>query len=222
MSFIIQNLQKSFGKKQVLSSLSLELFGGECVGIVGENGCGKSTLLNIMAGLLRPDGGSFSFEGQELLHHPALLRRTVGYVPQQPPLIPELNAWDHLRLWYDKDRLERELQGGVLCALGIPAFLKKRVSQMSGGMKKRLAIACALAATPRLLLMDEPSAALDLKAKEQLLGDLRAFVGAGQTVLLVTHDPSELLMCDRLFVMKEGGLSPYCYDGDSAALARSL
>lgn len=222
MSFLIRDIEKSFGKKRVLSSLSLELYPGECVGIVGENGCGKSTLLNILAGLLRPDGGKFLWEEQDLLSHAALLRRTVGYVPQQPPLIPELNALDHLRLWYERERLEKELKGGILFALGIGEFLKTPVAKMSGGMKKRLAIACALAATPRLLLMDEPSAALDLKAKEQLIGDIRAFVAAGQTVLLVTHDPTELSMCDRLFLMKDGGLRPYAYDGDSARLARSL
>ena len=145
----LRHISKSYGKKRILDDISLEVSAGTCVGILGENGCGKSTLLSVLAGTLTGAQGSFFYGTRDLLANRKLRASVVGYVPQGTPLIPELTALDNLRLWYDRrDQLKAELSDGVLAMLGIDSFLKVPVSRMSGGMKKRLAIGCAMAGHP--------------------------------------------------------------------------
>lgn len=222
MDVQIKNVQKQYGKKQVLRDISLSAEGGRCIGILGSNGSGKSTLLSILAGVLRPEGGTFLCDGIDLLKEPARRAALVGYVPQGTPLIDELSARDNLLLWYDKQELEAELESGVLKLLGIGEFLKVPVCKMSGGMKKRLSIGCAVAKRPPILLLDEPTAALDLVCKERISSYLREYKKAGGLLLLTTHDVMELSLCDELYIIKDGTLVPFCYDGDICALVKSL
>ena len=219
----LRHISKSYGKKRILDDISLEVSVGTCVGILGENGCGKSTLLSVLAGTLTGAQGSFFYGTRDLLANRKLRASVVGYVPQGTPLIPELTALDNLRLWYDRrDQLKAELSDGVLAMLGIDSFLKVPVSRMSGGMKKRLAIGCAMAGHPRVLLLDEPSAALDLICKERIMNYLEVFKSGGGIVFLTTHDIQELAVCDRLFILKQGHLEPYTYDGNYHRLVGSL
>ena len=120
------------------------------------------------------------------------------------------------------ERLKQELENGVLAMLGIPDFLKVPVSRMSGGMKKRLSIGCAVAHHPKVLLLDEPSAALDLICKERIANYLLEFKRQGGIVLLTTHDIQELPLCDALYILKQGSLIPYTYDGKYHHLAGKL
>lgn len=223
----IKHLQKNFhhGKKRVLANICLTAHGGECIGILGANGCGKSTLLSIIAGTQRAERGSFLIDETE--YSVTGKRKNIppiGYVPQECPLIPELNALDNLKLWYCDSPLSlgEELQNGVLAMLGIPDFLKTPVGKMSGGMKKRLSIGCAASKNPRLLLLDEPGAALDLVCKERIEVYLRHFKQNGNIILLATHEEREIAFCDRLFLLKEGILEPLEYDGNIHRLAGKL
>ena len=218
----ISNISKSFKKKQVLRDVSLSADHGCCIGILGSNGAGKSTLLSILAGIQKPDSGTFLYNDQELLKNNALRSTVVGYVPQGTPLIPELSAKDNLLLWYDRTSLEKELNSGVLKILGIDKFLKVPVSKMSGGMKKRLSIGCAVSGRPPVLLLDEPTAALDLACKKDIADYLTAYKKAGGILILTTHDTSELGLCDQCYIMKDGVLIPYTYDGDVDALIEQL
>ena len=131
----------------------------------------------------------------------------------------ELSAWDNLRLWYSRDALKRELESGVLKMLGIDTFLKVPVRKMSMGMKKRLSIGCAVYGNPDILLLDEPTAALDIVCKESIYAYIDDFRKKGGIVLFVTHDVHEFELCDRCYVMKDGRLSEYTYDGDLRKLA---
>ena len=222
MKIEIKNIQKHFGKKVVLKSADLSCEGGNCIGILGCNGSGKSTLLSILAGVLPSDGGQFLCDGKDLLKDPALRAHLVGYVPQGTPLLEELSAKDNLLLWYSKKEMEAELQGGVLKLLGIGEFLKVPVYKMSGGMKKRLSIGCAMAKKPPILLLDEPTAALDLTCKEDIADYLRSYKKAGGLLLLTTHDVLELQLCDAWYILKEGRLVPFTFDGDLQKLIESL
>lgn len=222
MQVEIKNISKRYKGKQVLKDISLSAQGGTCIGILGVNGSGKSTLLSILAGVLRPDGGSFLCDGNDLLREKALRSQCVGYVPQGTPLLEELSAKDNLLLWYDSDQLRRELEVGVLKLLGIGEFLKMPVSKLSGGMKKRLAIGCAVANRPPILLLDEPTAALDLPCKEEIARYLRQYKRSGGLLLLTTHDVMELSLCDRWYILKDGVLVPFSYDGDVRKLLESL
>ncbi len=218
----VQNIKKNYGKKQVLGSVSFGLDAGECIGILGSNGCGKSTLLSILAGVQKADGGAFLWEGTDLLADKKLHKANVGYVPQGTPLIEELSAKDNLRLWYGKNQLETELKKGVPALLGVNEFINVAVNKMSGGMKKRLSIACAVASHPRLILLDEPSAALDIACKQNILNYLKEHKKAGGALVLVTHDPLELELCDRCFILKNGQLTPFTPDGNIDNLAKSI
>ena len=106
--------------------------------------------------------------------------------------------------------------------LGIGEFIGKRVSKLSGGMKKRLSIGCAMAKRPPVLLLDEPTAALDLQCKQDIAAYLRAYRQSGGIVLLTTHEESELKLCDSWYILKNGRLTPYQYDGDLQRLTESL
>lgn len=219
----INSIKKCYKKTQVLKNITLSLTEGECVGILGGNGCGKSTLLNILAGVLGTDGGTFMFDDTDLLRDEKKRTELVGYVPQSTPLMEELSAKDNLSLWYDsKQKMEKDLKNGVLAMLGINSFIKTPVCKMSGGMKKRLAIGCAVAHNPRILLLDEPSAALDLICKERIYNYLLDFKGKGGTIILATHDLQELSLCDRLYILKDGILTPFEYDGNVHRLVGKL
>lgn len=222
MKIELSGIQKAYRHKVVLESVSLTAKDGSCVGILGGNGCGKSTLLSILAGVQKADSGSFFCDGEDLLKNTEKRISLIGYVPQGNPLIEELNAWDNLRMWYDRRTLKRELDQGVLAMLGIDSFLKVPVHKMSGGMKKRLSIGCAVAAKPKILLLDEPSAALDLICKEKIYNYYETYKNEGGILLLATHDLQELALCDQCYILKKGKLTSYEYDGDIHRLAGSL
>lgn len=222
MEVKISHIAKSYRGKQVLKDVQLEAKGGQCIGILGANGSGKSTFLSILAGVLRRDGGSFAVDGKDLFQKGSLRSAWVGFVPQGTPLLEELSARDNLLLWYDRETLNRELESGVLKLLGIDEFLKVPVSKMSGGMKKRLSIGCAVAGRPPILLLDEPTAALDLACKQSIAGYLRQYKAAGGLLILTTHDVLELQLCDAWYILKDGVLVPFQFDGDVDRLVKSL
>ena len=222
MKIELVNIKKKYGKKVILSDINLSVENNKCIGILGSNGCGKSTLFNILAGVTKSNGGKFICDGENLLRNSKKRAETVGFVPQGTPLFEELNAYDNLLLWYNADRIEQELQSGILGMLGIGEFLKTPVYKMSGGMKKRLSIGCSVANNPKILLLDEPSAALDLVCKEHISNYLNNFKANGGIILMATHEAQEIEICDEIYIMKNGILEKYDYDGDIHRLAGSL
>ena len=208
MELELRDIRKSYGPKTVLKGVCLSAVGGQCVGILGENGSGKSTLLGVLAGLQKGEG-SFLLDGRDLLQEEKHRSCLVSLVPQSPPLLPELTARDNLLLWYSREEMDRQLAEGHLKMLGIGEFLRVPVRRLSGGMKKRLAIGCAMAGNPRVLLLDEPTSALDLVCKEEIYRWLRHFQSGGGIVLLATHDVYELQLSDAVHVLKDGILQPY-------------
>ncbi len=218
----LRSIKKSYGKRCVLRDVSIDAERGEAIGIVGANGSGKSTLLRVLAGVLKPQAGEFLWEGSDLLRSRAALERTVAYVPQGTALIDELSALDNLRLWYDAAALRASLEDGMLRQLGIPDFLKIPAGKLSGGMRKRLSIGCAISRDPQILLLDEPTAALDLAARERLLDYFSAFRIRGGLILLATHDLRELAFCSRCYMLRDGLAEPYLFDGDARRLAEEL
>jgi len=222
MKVEISSITKKFANKHVLNGVNIVAEEGSCVGLLGVNGSGKSTLLNILAGISSCNAGSFCCDGLDFFKCSKKDRRIIGYVPQTPPLIEELSCMDNLRLWYSSAQIKEELNGGVLKMLGIDEFLKTTVSKMSGGMKKRLAIACAVAHNPKILIMDEPTAALDMLCKRTVAQYIQDFKSKGGIVIVSTHDYSELDVCDRMYILKDGLTSEYTFDGDVEKLVRCL
>lgn len=213
----VTDITSSYGRKKILKGVSFTALRGECIAIVGANGCGKSTLLSILAGTLKPKTGEVLYYGRKAWSGSAtgrmhadmeVIRGMTGYVPQENPLIPELTVYDNLRLWYsDKKKLKQELEQGFLNLLGVNEFSSKQVSKLSGGMKKRVSIGIAMAGMPPVLLLDEPSAALDLVCKEDIRRYLQMYLERKGTVVITTHEESELDMCNKVYVMKNGQLN---------------
>lgn len=190
----LNNITKKYGKNLVLKDISFEIASGETVAIIGKNGCGKSTLLQIMAGCLKPDSGSFSYYGKTTTD-------CCGYLPQENPLMEQLSVKDNLKLWTRKSfRISEEF----IETFALKDILNKRVEQLSGGMKRRLSLACACMNQPAILLLDEPTTALDFYHQEVIQHILDEHRRKKGIVVLITHELDEILAADRCLLMEDG------------------
>ncbi|MCI9296371.1 MAG: ABC transporter ATP-binding protein [Lachnospiraceae bacterium] len=202
------DITAGYGRKVVFGNLSLDLIKGSCTFIIGANGCGKSTLFSVLAGIKKMRSGQLLLDGEKAAVRQ--LQKQIGYVPQDNPLFSELTVWDNLLLWYGgKKAVQKEMDGGVIEKLGLRDILKKRVGTLSGGMQRRACIGCAMAGNPRILIMDEPGAALDLECKEILYSYLDEYRKAEGTVLMSSHEKAEWEMGDRIFLLKDGILQDF-------------
>lgn len=195
----ISGIYKSYHRQNILAGVDLTVAPGECVGIVGYNGCGKTTLLSILAGAQKADRGIILYNGREASGHPRVFAEEAAYVPQENPLMEELTVRDNLLLWYrgSRKQMESDLKGGAASMLGVDRMLDRTVGKLSGGMKKRLGIACALSNHAPVLIMDEPGAALDLECKEVIRNYLREYMASGGAVILTSHELAELACVRR-------------------------
>lgn len=204
----VTNIMKKYKKKEVLKGVSFSANKGECIGIIGANGSGKSTLLAILAGAGKADSGSIYFNQQEAIGNSKLYSEYIGYVPQENPIIEELTVKDNLTLWctYAGIKYEDLKKHGSIDFLDLDSVINMTAGKLSGGMKKRLSIAFALCNKQPILVMDEPSAALDLVCKADIYNYMKYYINEGGTILISTHDEAELALCDRLFLLKHGKL----------------
>lgn len=197
------HISKKYGKKQILNDITFRVNCGECVAIVGENGCGKSTLLQIMAGIMQPNSGSIRYFEQDLVHNKKLFKKYCGYVPQDNPLMEELTVKDNLLLWgWDL----KHPNTAVAEQFQLSDIMNKKVATLSGGMKRRLSIACALLQNPPIVLLDEPTTALDIFYKENVQTWIAQYRKRNGIVVMTTHDEGEIMNADRCLVMVDGKL----------------
>ena len=196
----VTHIQKKYGKNVVLEDITFQVKPGESVAIIGKNGCGKSTLLKILAGVLNADSGDFYYYNQ---NKPKKRSQFCGYVPQENPLLEQLSVKDNLFLWGGKTAM---LQEWVLKDFQLQELLSTPVERLSGGMKRRLSIACALMKNPSILLLDEPTAALDFFYKEHMLNWLQSYKEKNGIVIMATHEEQEIFSADRCFLMEYGTL----------------
>ncbi len=203
---------KNIGKnaqKQVLKNVNFTAEEGQCIALVGANGTGKSTLLSILAGIQKAQDGRILYNGTDYLEKKNIrkLKRLSGYVPQDNPLMEELTVYDNLKLWYcHSKQLKEALLSGVLAQFDLDEYLHMPVGKLSGGMKKRVSIACALAEDPPIILMDEPTAALDMICKQEINEFIKNLKKKGKIIIFSTHNETELEICDKLYVLRNGEL----------------
>jgi ABC-2 type transport system ATP-binding protein len=197
----VSHIRKKYGKKQILTDISFTASPGECIAVVGRNGCGKSTLLKILAGVMDADGGEIVYYGKNTIRR---RREFCGYLPQENPLMEELSVRDNLRLWEGKHRKAMET---VIAQFGLSDILKQKVKTLSGGMKRRLSIACTLMKMPAVMIMDEPTTALDLYYKESIQVWMQQYLKGNGIVVMTTHDEGEIAQADRCLLMRDGVLS---------------
>lgn len=201
-------IQKSYGKKKVLKEISFSVKKGKCTGIIGANGCGKSTLFKILSGVERADAGRILIHGKPVPESGRELAEYVGYIPQENAFLSDLSVRDNLKLYeaLSGKKADNGYREELCRRFSIKEFEKEKIERLSGGMKKRVSIVCAMLHKPELLIMDEPSTALDLIFKEELKSCIQDFTKAGGSVLLSSHDRGEILQCDNLFAIKNGVL----------------
>lgn len=197
----IEKIEKHYGPERVLGPLSLSVRGGEIVGIVGANGAGKSTLLRILAFAESPDSGSLKFEHIDV--------DETGYVPQELALYESLTGRQNLKYWataagiFGKQRRIRIRY--LLEKVNLTDKADKPVSSYSGGMKRRLNLACALVGNVKLLLLDEPTVGADAASVELILDAVHELAERGCAVLLVSHHSDEIKrLCTRTVELRKG------------------
>ncbi len=205
----LENVCVSFDEEKVLDGLNLSIKDKEFITLLGPSGCGKTTTLRLIAGFLDPDSGSVCFEGKDLNGVPAY-KRQVNTIFQRYALFPHLNVYENIAFGMRVKKLPEDTVKSkvteLLKLVNLEGFEKRKIATLSGGQQQRIAIARAIANEPKVLLLDEPLAALDLKLRKDMQKELRKMQKQlGITFVFVTHDQEEALtMSDRVVVMDKG------------------
>jgi ABC-2 type transport system ATP-binding protein len=195
-----------FGAITALAKVNLRVASGSLCALCGPNGAGKSTTIKLVCGLLAPTTGHGSVLGESLTARPARRRAAIGYMAQHTVLYDELSVTENLRFRAGAMGLANAARHAAetLRAHRLGDVADQRVGRLSGGWRQRVAFAVARLASPRLLLLDEPSAGLDAAARGMLWAELRTLADAGTTLLVSTHDAAEAALCDALVVLEHG------------------
>ena len=205
----LKNISKEYDGEKVLDDISMVIHDKEFVTLLGPSGCGKTTTLRIIGGFAEPDAGDLYFNGERVNDLPAY-KRPVNTVFQRYALFPHLNVYENiafaLRLKKLPEKEVKERVGEMLKMVHLEGFQKRKVTLLSGGQQQRVAIARALINKPKVLLLDEPLGALDLKLRKDMQNELKAIQKeTGITFIYVTHDQEEALsMSDTVVVMADG------------------
>ncbi len=205
----VKNLSKSYGSKLAVNDISFSVGEGEILGFLGPNGAGKSTTMNMLTGYLSSSGGEAVINGADILEDPAAAKRSIGYLPEQPPLYLDMTVMEYLNFVYDlkKCKLPRRSHLAEICSLVKITDVSKRVIRnLSKGYRQRVGLAQALVGNPKVLILDEPTVGLDPK---QII-EIRTLIkrlGKNHTVILSSHILSEVqAVCDRIVVIDKGRL----------------
>ncbi len=195
-----KDVTKTYKKEKVLDSISFSVEKGKVLGIIGPNGVGKSTTLALMTGLSEPSEGNIYYKDKNSFE------KTLGYVPQDNALYENLTGYDNLSFYYDMIGIKGNKKEKIFNIgeyLNIEKDLSKKVSKYSGGMKRKLDIAAALLNDPELLIMDEPTAGLDIVTRNSILNLLKKINKEGKTIVFTSHYISEMEnLCDKIIFLK--------------------
>lgn len=204
----VKDLTKRFGDKTVVDHLTMQVRQGEVFGFLGPNGSGKTTSIRMMCGLLTPDGGSGHALGHDILREAPAIKREVGYMTQRFGLYEDLTIRENLDFVAGIYRMDKASQrvDEALAKLGLEGRADQLVGSLSGGWKQRLALAACMLHEPRLLLLDEPTAGVDPKARRDFWDEIHALAAKGITVLVSTHYMDEAERCHRLGYIAYGRL----------------
>lgn len=204
----VEGITKRFGPRTVVNEIALQVGRGEIYGFLGPNGSGKTTFLRMLCGLLTPDAGHGVCLGYDIRTQAAEIKKHVGYMTQRFSFYEDLNLEENLdfvaRIYGVRER--RAAVTRSLETLGLAERRRQLAGQLSGGWKQRLALAACLIHEPRLLLLDEPTAGVDPKARRDFWEEIHRLAAAGLTVLITTHYMDEAERCHRLAYIAYGNL----------------
>ena len=204
-----KDLWKSYGDKAAVAGVSLEVNAGEIVGLLGPNGAGKSATVAMLCGLTAPDRGAVTLDGAPMGDEACPAKRRIGLVPQDISLYEDLTALGNLELFgalYGvKGPVLRERSQAALALVGLADRANAKPSTFSGGMKRRLNIACALVHDPDVLLLDEPTVGVDPQSRNAIFDNLESLRARGKALLYTTHYMEEAeRLCDRVVIVDHG------------------
>ena len=211
MKIQIDHLIRRFGKKNAVNDISFEFESGNIFGFIGPNGAGKTTTIKIMATLDQPTAGDVFFDGVSTIAYPEKVRRIVGYMPDSLPAFTDIKVWEYLdfyaRAFGLKGENRRKTLADVEAFTNLTGIRDKYLNTLSKGMKQRVSLARALVHNPQVLIMDEPAAGLDPRARIELLSLLKILADQGKAILLSSHILSELQdICDGAVIIEQGRL----------------
>jgi ABC-2 type transport system ATP-binding protein len=202
----VHNLRKSFGARRVVDGLSLQVAPGEICGFLGANGSGKTTTIRMLCGLLTPDGGEGKCLGFDVVREAQRIRREAGYMTQHFGFYEDLTVFENLdfvaSVYEMPDRADAV--GEIIATMGLADRADQLAGQLSGGWKQRLALAACVLHRPKLLLLDEPTAGVDVKARREFWDLIHDFAAQGLTVLVSTHYMDEAERCKRIIYLSTG------------------
>ena len=202
----IQGLSKSYGRIKALKNVNLNVPEGKIFGLIGPNGAGKTTLIKALVGSLKQTSGSIKVLGMDPLKNKWELRKAIGYMPQVPALYGDISARDNITFFgkaHNIPDLGREVQK-LIEFTELEHRANDLVRNFSGGMQKRISLACALIHKPKILFLDEPTAAIDPNLKQKSWEWFRKLAHSGVTLFISTHIMDEALHCDKVTILREG------------------
>lgn len=204
----IENLKKSYKDTQAVKNVSFNVEKGDIYGVLGPNGAGKSTTINSIVGFIKPDSGSIVFEDKYSINE---WKRNIGYIPQELAIYPDLTAEENVSFFCSlygfsgkelKERTER-----ALVFTGLENYRKKKASEFSGGMKRRLNIAAAIAHGPKLVIMDEPTVGIDPRLRNHILESVKKLNQEGTSIIYTTHYMEEVEeLCNKIIIIDHGSV----------------
>jgi ABC-type multidrug transport system ATPase subunit len=216
----VHDLQKSFGIHRVVDGLSLQVAKGEICGFLGANGSGKTTTIRMLCGILIADGGSGTCLGFDIIREAQKIRRQVGYMTQKFSFYEDLTVFENLDLVASvyEMRNPRAAVRTIIDRMGLADRRNQLAGELSGGWKQRLALTACVLHEPQLLLLDEPTAGVDAKARREFWDMIHDMAGEGLTVLVSTHYMDEAERCNRIVYLAEGRI---VVQGTAVDVARS-
>ena len=209
----VQGLSKRFAATIAVEDLSFTVERGEIFGLVGPDGAGKTTVMRSLAGVMQPDAGRIVIDGVDVVGDPERAKRHLSYMPQRFGLYEDLTVDENIRFFADlfevPPRTRQERVGPLLAASGMEAFRRRLAGQLSGGMKQKLGLICALIHTPKVLLLDEPTTGVDPVSRRDFWRILYSLRESGVTILISTAYLDEAERCTRLALLHQGRVK-YC------------
>ncbi|MFV0395274.1 MAG: ABC transporter ATP-binding protein [Coprobacillaceae bacterium] len=205
----IDGLSKKYGKQIAVDQLSLEIKEGEIFGLLGPNGAGKSTTMNMICSIIKPTFGDIEIFGLNTKNHMKEIKKQIGYIPQDLAIHGDLKAWENVELFTALYGIKgQQLKDAINDSLAFVGLSDKRntfTKTFSGGMKRRLNIACAIGHQPKLLIFDEPTVGIDPQSRNFILNKIKEIKEQGTTVIYTSHYMEEIeAICSKIAIMDEG------------------
>ncbi len=205
----VKNLTKEYKSLKAVDDLSFDVYEGEILGLLGPNGSGKSTTINTILSLLNFSKGSIKIMGKEMTPDLYEVKKEIGVVFQEVAVFEELNVYDNIDYFcglYISDRkLRKEYIQDALELVGLEEFQKYMPKQLSGGLLRRLNIACGIAHKPKIIFLDEPTVAVDPQSRNNIIEGIRTLRDRGATIVYTTHYMEEVeILCDRIIILDKG------------------